>query len=92
MPTRRLVWLDVWILWWLHADAKRSKGLLAARYQKLLGGFARQEQQRIRDSLAYLETKGLIVVGRTPGGKPAYLLLTTAGSQCVPQIPGRFDV
>lgn len=92
MPTRQLIWLDVWILCWLRADAQRSKGLLAARYQKLLGGFARQEQQRIRDSLAYLETKGLIVVGRTPGGKPVSLALTATGSQCVPQIPGRFDV
>lgn len=87
MPTRRLGWLDVWILCWLRADAQRSQGLLAASSQKLLAGFARQEQQQICASLASLETKGLIVVGRTPGGKPAYLALTAAGYQCVPQMP-----
>jgi hypothetical protein len=92
MPTRRLVWLDVWILCWLRADAQRSMGLLAASAQKLLAGFARQEQQQICASLAFLETKGLIVVGRTPGGKSVSLALTAAGYQCVPQIPGRFDV
>ena len=91
MPTRRLTWLEGWILGWLRADAQRSQGLLAARYQQLLTGFARQERQRICASLAYLETKGLIVVGRTRGGQPAYLLLTPAGSQRVSQIPGRFD-
>ena len=89
MRTRRLIWLDVWILWWLHADAQRSKGLLATRYQKLLGGFARQEQQQICASLAYLETKGLIVVSHTPRGKPAYLLLTDAGYQWVSRVPRR---
>ena len=92
MPTRQLVWLDIWILCWLRADAQRSNGLLASRSKKLLDRFARQEQQRIRDSLAYLETKGLIVVGRTPEGKPVSLALTAAGYQYVPQVPGRFDV
>jgi len=91
MPIRQLTWLDGWILGWLRTDAQRSQGLLAARYQKLLAGFGRQERQRICDSLAYLETKGLIVVGRTPEGQPAYLLLTPAGSQYVSQIPGRFN-
>lgn len=91
MATQRLVWLDAWVLCWLRADAQRSKGLLTARSQKLLAGFTHQEQQRIRASLARLETKGLIVVGRTPEGRAVSLALTAAGYQCVPQIPGRFD-
>jgi DNA-binding PadR family transcriptional regulator len=92
MPTRRLTWLEEWILCWLQADAQRSKALLAASAQQLLGGFARQEQQQICTCLASLETKGLIVVGRTPGGKPAYLLLTAAGSQYVSRVPRRLEV
>ena len=92
MPIPQLSWLDVWILCWLHADAQRSKALLAASYQKLLDGFAYQEKQQIRASLARLETKGLIVVGRASGARPAYLSLTAAGAQCVPQGPGLFAV
>lgn len=92
MSMRRFTWLEMWILCWLQADAQRSKALLAASYQKLLSGFARQEQQQIRASLAALETKRLIVVGRTPGGQPAYLSLTAAGYQCVSRVPKRLDV
>jgi hypothetical protein len=51
----------------------------------------RQERQRIRASLASLETKGLIVVGRTPEKTPAYLVLTAAGFQCVSRVPRRVD-
>jgi len=86
MPTRRLIWLDVWILYWLDGKARRSQGLLAASYPKLLEGLARQEQQQIRARLAYLEAKGLIVVGRVPGKRPAYLSLTAAGAQCVREV------
>ncbi len=92
MPATHLVWLEEWILGWLRTDAQRSQGLLAASYAKLRAGFARQEQQQICVCLASLETKGLIVVRRTPGGEPAYLVLTPAGSQCGPYAPGLFDV
>jgi hypothetical protein len=92
MPTQRLTWLEGWILYWLRAEARRSQALLAASHAKLLDGFAPQEQERIRAGLAYLETKGLIVVGRTPGGKPAYLVLTPTGSQCISRVPRRLDV
>jgi hypothetical protein len=89
MPIPQLSWLDVWILRWLQAEAQRSKALLAASAQKLLDGFAYQEQQQIHARLAWLETKGLIVVGRAPGARPAYVSLTAAGAQCVTQVPGR---
>ena len=90
MPTRRLTWLEGWILGWLRADAQRSQGLLATSAQRLFADFAPQEQQLMRASLARLETKGLIVVGRAPGKNPMYLSLTAAGAQCVPQVPRRF--
>lgn len=84
MPTRGLSWLEGWILCWLHGEAQWSKGLLATSAQRLFADFAPQEQQLIHASLARLETKGLIVVGRVPGKKPVYLSLTVAGAQCVP--------
>lgn len=92
MPATHLLWLDVWILCWLRGEAQRSKALLAASYAKLLDGFARQEQRQIRSSLVYLETKGLIVVGRARGKRPTYLSLTPAGYQCVSNVPGHLDV
>jgi|KBSSwiStaDraftv2_1062776.scaffolds.fasta_scaffold1249184_2 DNA-binding transcriptional regulator PaaX len=90
MPTLGLSWLERWILCWLRADAQRSQGLLATSAQRLFADFAPQEQQLMRASLARLETKGLIVVGRAPGKNPMYLSLTAAGAQCVPQVPRRF--
>jgi hypothetical protein len=92
MPATHLVWLEEWILGWLHADAQQSYALLATSYAQLLAGFARQEHQQICACLVSLETKGLIVVNRTPEGEPASLVLTPAGSQCGPHAPGLFDM
>jgi hypothetical protein len=85
-----IVWLDAWVLGWLHREAQRSKALLAVSVQTLLDGCTRQEQQQMRARLASLETKGLIVVGRASEGRPAYLSLTSAGFQCVLQVPRFF--
>jgi len=92
MPTRRLTVLDVWILCWLDGEARRSQGLLAASAQKLFEGLARQDQQQICANLAWLETNGLIVVGRVAGKRPAYLSLTAAGAQRVHPVPRRWDM
>jgi DNA-binding MarR family transcriptional regulator len=92
MPIERLSFFETSVLCWLAAELQRSQGLLAAHYHKLVRGFSRAEQQRIRQSVEYLETKGLIDVRRSPAGKPAYLALTPEGHQCFSQMPWLFSV
>lgn len=88
MAAARLSYLDICILCWIDAEIRRSNGMLAASCHKLMQGLSIGEKHTIRHSLASLETKGVIVVGCAPGGKPAYLSLTAEGRHCLAQVPG----
>jgi DNA-binding MarR family transcriptional regulator len=80
MVTSRLSRLQKRILWWLAADHHRSHGVIRSSYEdlvKALGGY----KGNISRSLQTLETRGWIIIGRSPGGNAHHWRLTAEGHQ-----------
>ena len=76
MAIQRLSHLQRHILAWLKAEYIRSKGSISPSHQDLVKALSDVDKVSISRSLKNLEKKGLISVGRTPGGKAEYLNLT----------------
>jgi len=76
MISRRLSHLQRRILIWLRHEYRRTKGTVAPSNQELVAALSDINKVSISRSLKNLETKGLITVGRTAGGKAEYLVLT----------------
>jgi DNA-binding MarR family transcriptional regulator len=80
MGTLRLSRLQKRILRWLAADHYRTKGFILSSHEELvkgLGGY----KGNISRSLQTLETRGWIVIDRSPGGNAHHLRLTAEGHQ-----------
>jgi DNA-binding MarR family transcriptional regulator len=80
MATPRLSRLQKRILQWLAADYQRTKGFILSSHEELvkaLGGY----KGNVSRSLQTLETRGWIIIGRSPGGHAHHLRLTLAGQQ-----------
>lgn len=80
MAIGRLSRLQKQILRWLAADDRRSRGVMSSSHEELvkaLGGY----KGNVSRSLQTLETRGWIVIGRSPGGQADYLRLTSEGHQ-----------
>jgi DNA-binding MarR family transcriptional regulator len=80
MATPRLSHLQKRILRWLAADHHRTRGFIVSSHEELvkaLGGY----KGNMSRSLQALETRGWIVIGRSPGGYAHHLRLTAAGHQ-----------
>jgi len=73
---QRLSHLQRRILHWLRHKYIRTKGTVAPGNQELVAALSDINKVSISRSLKNLETKGLITVGRTAGGKAEYLVLT----------------
>ncbi len=90
MPATRLSRLQQQILRWLQADARRSHGVMArspqARVQAVPSAQGHSSHRR-----RLLDMRGLIRLGRSPGGRAAYVTLTTAGRQKAAQLTGSDD-
>ena len=80
MAAVRLSRLQKRLLCWLAGDEKRSGGVVSSSHPELVGAVP-SAKGNISHSLRLLERQGLIVVGRTPGGKAEYLSLTPEGRQ-----------
>jgi hypothetical protein len=80
MAAIRLSRLQKRILCWLAIDEQRSGGKVSSSHPELVGAVP-SAKGNISHSLRLLERQGLIVVGRTPGGKAEYLYLTPEGRQ-----------
>ncbi len=76
MTQHRLSRLQRRILAWLKAECIRTKGNVSPSHQDLVKALADEHHQSISLSLKNLEAKGLISVGRTPGGVAQYVNLT----------------
>ena len=76
MASRRLSHLQRRILAWIEAEVRRTKGSIAPGNQDLVKALSDIDKTSISRTLKNLEAKGLISVGRTPGGKAEYLVLT----------------
>jgi len=76
MASHRLSHLQKRILIWLRHQYRRTKGTTSPANQELVAALSDFNKVSISRSLKNLETKGLITVGRTAGGKAEYLVLT----------------
>ena len=75
MAPHRLSHLQRRILAWLEAEVARSKGSRSPGHQDLVQALAGVHRQSISRSLKSLEARGLILVGRSPGGMAEYVNL-----------------
>jgi len=78
MAARRLSRLQRRILRQLLALHQRTLGTLAMSHLELVQAVGR-DRSNVGQSLRTLEARGLITIGRTPGGKAEYVVLTPAG-------------
>jgi len=76
MSQHRLSHLQRRILAWIEAEYVRTKSSVAPGNQDLVKAFSDVDKVSISRSLKNMEAKGLISVGRTPGGIAEYLVLT----------------
>ena len=90
MTATRLSRLQKQMLRWLHADERRSRGVIASSHQELVQAVP-SAKGNISHSLRLLEPQGLIRIGRSPGGRAEYVTLTTAGRQKAAQLTGSYD-
>ena len=87
MAARRLSRRHNRILPWLSAAHQRTRGLLTSS-QPDLGRALPGDKGNISHSLPTLEARGLLVIGRSPGGKAEALWLTPEGQQWASQLTG----
>ena len=80
MAAVRLSRLQTRILRWLAADEQRTRGMITSSHPELVAALP-SAKGNISHSLRRLETQGLIVMTRTPGGKTESVYLTAAGRQ-----------
>ena len=90
MATVRLSRLQKQILCWLAGDEKRSGGVVSSSHPELVGAVP-SAKGNISHSLHLLVRQGLIVVGRTPGGKAEYLYLTPEGRRKTLKLSGSYE-
>jgi DNA-binding MarR family transcriptional regulator len=90
MTATRLSRLQKQMLRWLRADERRSRGVIASSHQELVQAVP-SAKGNLSHSLRLLETRGLIRIGRSPGGRAEYVTLTTAGRQKAGQLTGSYD-
>jgi hypothetical protein len=77
MATRRLSRRQQRILQWLAADYQLTRGMITSSHQDLVRALP-GDTGNSRHRLHPLETRGLMVIGRSPGGKAESLGLIPA--------------
>jgi DNA-binding MarR family transcriptional regulator len=90
MAARRLSRRQKRILQWLAMDHQRPRGMITSSHQDLVRALP-GDQGNIRHSLRTLEARGLMVSGRSPGGKAASVWLTLEGQKWASQLAGSCD-
>jgi DNA-binding MarR family transcriptional regulator len=86
----RLSRLQRRILRWLVADEQRTRGMLSSSHPELVAALP-SAKGNISHSLRRLETQGLVVMIRTPGGKTERVSLTPTGRQKALQGAGSYE-
>jgi DNA-binding MarR family transcriptional regulator len=90
MAAQRLSRRQKHILHWLAADHQRTRGMITSSHQDL-GRALPGDKGNISHSLQTLEARGLIVIGRSPGGKAESVWLTSEGQKWASQLAGSCD-
>ena len=90
MAVQRLSRRQKRILQWLAADYQRTRGMITSSHQELVRAVP-GDKGNIRHSLQTLEARGLIVIGRSLGGKAESVWLTSKGQKWASQLGGSCD-
>jgi hypothetical protein len=90
MAAQRLSRRQKRILQWLAADSQRTCGVITSSHQELVRALP-GDKGNISHSLQTLEARGLIVIGRSPGGKAEALWLTLERQKWASQLAGSCD-
>ena len=90
MAAQRLSRRQKHILQWLVMDHQRTRGLITSSHQDLVRALP-GDKGNLSHSLQTLEARGLIVIGRSPGGKAESVWLTSEGQKWVSQLAGSCD-
>jgi DNA-binding MarR family transcriptional regulator len=75
------------LLAWLHRDYQRTQGRTSSSHHELVGAVP-GDKGNISHSLRTLEARGFLIIGRSPGGKAEYVVLTEVGLRRAAQIAG----
>src|SRR5206468_12342752 len=84
MAAQRLSRRQKHILHWLAADHQRTRGMITSSHQDLVRALP-GDKGNSSHSLQTFEARGLIVIGRSPGGKAESLWLTPEGQKWASQ-------
>jgi hypothetical protein len=68
------------LLTWWAADPQRTRGVTASSHQEWVRAFS-GDKGNISQRLRTLEARGLLVIGRSPGGQAQCVRLTTEGQK-----------
>jgi hypothetical protein len=90
MAAQRLSRRQKQILQWLVADHQRTRGMITSSHQELVQAVPGDKGNRSH-SLQTLEARGLIIIGRSPGGKAESVWLTSEGQKWASQLAGSCD-
>jgi DNA-binding MarR family transcriptional regulator len=90
MAARRLSRRQKQILQWLAVDHRRTRGMIRSSHQDLIRALP-GDKGNISHSLQTLEARGLIVIGRSPGGKAESLWLTPEAQKWTSHLAGSCD-
>jgi hypothetical protein len=85
MAARRLSRRQKQILHWLAADHQRTRGMITSSHQDLVRAVP-GDKGNLSHSRQTLEARGLMVIGRSPGGKAESLWLTPEGQTWASQL------
>ena len=72
------------------ADHQRIRGMIRSSHQDLVRALP-GDKGNLRHSLQSLEARGLLGIGRSPGGKAASVWLTAAGQKWASHLAGSCD-
>ena len=90
MAAARLARLQKQILRWLAADEKRPRGMITSGHPELVAALP-SAKGNVSHRLRRLETQGLIMITRSPGGQTERGSLTAAGRQKALQLAGSYE-
>ena len=90
MAAQRLSRRQKRILQWLAADHQRTRGMITSSHQELVRAVS-GDKGNISHSPQTLAARGLIVIGRSPGGKAESVRLTSEGQKWASQLGGSCD-
>ena len=90
MAAQRLSRRQKRILQWLAADHQRTRGMITSSHQALVRALP-GDKGNISHSLHTLEARGLLVIGRSPGGQAESVWLTSEGQKWASQLAGSCD-